>query len=154
MNFQRITKIVLNTGVGRIRDDKEREEIVRDFALISGQKPMPTLARKAVAAFKTRTGMVIGYKITLRGKRMRDFFDRLIHIAFPRTRDFRGVEEKAVDAQGNLTIGIREHTVFPEPDTEHSFTPFGFEISIATTTKNRDEALALFRKSGVLFRKM
>lgn len=154
MAAPRLVKIVINTGVGRIRDAKPREEVVRDFALIAGQKPAATLARQALAAFKTRKGMVIGYKATLRGRRMRDFFDRLIQIALPRTRDFRGIKESALDARGNLTIGIAEHIVFPEIDTEHSFTPFGFEISITTTAKSRDEAFALFRSLGVPFQKM
>lgn len=149
----RLVKITVNTGVGRIRDAKPREEIVRDFALIAGQKPVPTVAKKAIASFKTREGMVIGYKATLRGRRMRDFFDRLIHIAFPRTRDFRGIKEEALDERGNLTIGIPEHVVFPEVDTEHSFTPFGFEISMTTTAKTREEALAFFRSLGVPFQK-
>lgn len=149
----RLVKITVNTGVGRIRDAKPREEIVRDFALIMGQKPVPTLAKKAVASFKTREGMVIGYKVTLRGRRLRDFFDRLIHIALPRTRDFRGIKEEALDERGNLTIGIPEHIVFPEVDTEHSFTPFGFEISMTTTAKTREEALAFFRSLGVPFQK-
>lgn len=149
----RLIKITINTGVGRIRDAKPREEIVRDLALIVGQKPVPTLAKKAVASFKTREGMVIGYKVTLRGRRMRDFFGRLIHVAFPRTRDFRGVKEGALDEHGNLTIGIPEHIVFPEIDTEHSFTPFGFEISMTTTAKTREEALAFFRSLGVPFQK-
>ena len=149
----RLVKITVNTGVGRIRDAKPREEIVRDFALIVGQKPLPTLAKKSIAAFKTREGMVIGYKATLRGTRMRDFFDRLIHIAFPRTRDFRGIKEEALDERGNLTIGISEHVVFPEVDTEHSFTPFGFEISMTTTAKTREEALTFFRSLGVPFQK-
>ncbi len=149
----RLIKIVVNTGVGRIRDAKPREEVMRDFALIVGQKPVSALARKAIAAFKTREGMVIGYKATLRGRRMRDFFDRLIHVALPRTRDFRGIKEEALDERGNLTIGIPEHIVFPEIDTEHSFTPFGFEISINTTAKTRKEALTFFRNLGVLFQK-
>lgn len=149
----RLVKITVNTGVGRIRDAKPREEIVRDFALIVGQKPVPTVAKKAIASFKTREGMVIGYKATLRGRRMRDFFDRLIHIALPRTRDFRGIKEEALDERGNLTIGISEHIVFPEVDTEHSFTPFGFEISMTTTAKTREEALAFFRSLGVPFQK-
>lgn len=149
----RLIKIVINTGVGRIRDAKPREEIVRDFALIVGQKPVPTLARKAVAAFKTREGMVIGYKATLRGRRMQDFFGRLMRIALPRTRDFRGIKEEALDERGNLTIGIPEHIVFSEIDTERSFTPFGFEISISTNAKSREEALAFFRSLGVPFQK-
>lgn len=149
----RLVKIVVNTGIGRIRDAKPREEIARDFALIVGQKPVPTTARKAIAAFKTREGMVIGYKATLRGRRMRDFFGRLIHVALPRTRDFRGIKEEALDERGNLTIGIPEHIVFPEIDTEHSFTPFGFEISISTNAKSREEALAFFRDIGVPFQK-
>jgi large subunit ribosomal protein L5 len=149
----RLIKIVVNSGVGRMRDAKPREEIARDFALIAGQKPAPTLTRKAIAAFQTRKGMVIGYKATLRGRRMRDFLGRLIHVALPRTRDFRGIKEETLDQQGNLTIGIPEHTVFPEVDTEHSFTPFGFEISISTNAKTRNEALALFRDLGVPFQK-
>lgn len=153
MAAPRLIKIVVNTGVGRIRDAKPREEIVRDFALIVGQKPVPTLARKAVAAFKTREGMVIGYKATLRGRRMRDFFDRLLHIALPRTRDFRGIKETAIDEKGNLTIGVAEHPVFPEVDTEHSFTPFGFEASISTSAKTRNEALDFFRSLGMPFQK-
>lgn len=153
MAAPRLIKMVINTGVGRIRDTKQREEVVRDFALIVGQKPMPTLARKAVAAFKTREGMVIGYKATLRGRRMHDFFERLIRIALPRTRDFRGIKEETIDDRGNLTIGIAEHIVFPEIDTEHSFTPFGFEISMMTTAKTREEALVFFRALGIPFQK-
>jgi len=110
----RIVKIVVNTGVGRLKDEKEKELIQKFTSMIAGQKAHARPAKKSIASFKSREGMIIGYKATLRGKRMYDFLDRAINVAFPRTRDFRGLNNSGIDEAGNLTIGIKDHTVFPE----------------------------------------
>jgi len=150
----RIGKVVVNIGVGRlIKDEKIIELINRDLALITGQKPVPTKAKKSIASFKTRAGMVIGFKVTLRGKRMNDFLERLINIALPRTRDFRGLDPKSIDGRGNLTIGIKEHIVFPEVLAESSRSIFGFEITVITNAENKDQAVALYKAMGFPFRK-
>lgn len=145
----RIEKVVLNVGAGRIlKDEKALEHIVQDLARIGGQKMVGTQAKKAIASFKTRIGMTIGYKATLRGARMYDFIDRLIHVALPRTKDFRGIDQKSVDERGNLTIGIKEHIVFPEVSTEHARNIFGFEITVVVRAKKREHAIALYRALG------
>ena len=145
----KIEKVVVNIGVGRlIKDEKVIELINRDLALITGQKPIPTKAKKSIASFKTRTGMVIGFKVTLRGRRMNDFLARLINIALPRTRDFRGLDAKSIDEHGNLTIGIKEHIVFPEVSAESSRNIFSFEITVVTKAKNRVQAIALYKVMG------
>lgn len=150
----KIQKVVLNVGVGRIiKDEKALEHIVDDISRLSGQKVVPTQAKKSIASFKTRVGMTIGYKVTLRGKRMYDFLDRLVHIALPRTKDFRGIDQKSVDERGNLTIGIKEHIVFPEVSTEHARNIFGFEITVVTSAKNKDSAIALYRALGFPFKR-
>ena len=150
----RIGKVVVNIGVGRlIKDEKIIELINRDLALITGQKPVPTKAKKSIASFKTRAGMVIGFKVTLRGKRMNDFLERLINIALPRTRDFRGLDPKSIDGRGNLTVGIKEHIVFPEVSAESSRSIFGFEITVITNAENKDQAIALYKAMGFPFRK-
>ncbi|MEK7198086.1 MAG: 50S ribosomal protein L5 [Patescibacteria group bacterium] len=145
----KIEKVVINAGLGRtVKDEKFLELVLRDLALISGQKPKTTLAKKSIANFKTRQGMVIGAMVTLRGQRMRDFINRLINSALPRTRDFRGISDKSLDKKGNLTIGIKEHIVFPEIRGEEMKNIFGFEITIVVKAKNKEEALALYKSLG------
>lgn len=148
----RLVKIVVNTGIGR-RDEKEREAIIRQFQMIVGQKVVPRPARTSIAAFKTRIGLIIGLSATLRGKRMYDFLERLIYVAIPRLRDFRGIDPKSVDAQGNLTVGFKEHTVFPEMIGEDAKPVFGFEVTLVANARTRDEALALYRAIGIPFQK-
>lgn len=145
----KIEKVVINVGLGRVvKDEKFLELVLRDLTLISGQKPKTTLAKKSIANFKTRQGMVIGAMVTLRGQRMRDFTSRLINSALPRTRDFRGISDKSLDKKGNLTIGIKEHIVFPEIKGEEIKNIFGFEITIVIKAKNKEEAIALYKFLG------
>ncbi|MCD6410678.1 50S ribosomal protein L5 [bacterium] len=155
MAVPRIEKVVINTGFGRLvsgltKQEREKisQEIARDLSLISGQKPLFTKARKSIAGFKVRKGMVIGAKVTLRGKRMYDFLERLIYIALPRTRDFRGIDPGSIDKKGNLTIGIKEHIVFPEVSSENVKRIFGFELTVVTNAKTREEAEELYRLLG------
>ncbi len=149
----RITKIAVNTGVGRIREEKDLQAIERVLGLIVGQKPSARPAKKAIASFKTRQGMTIGYMATLRGKRMYDFLSRLLDVALPRTRDFRGLEKTSVDANGNLTIGVREHIVFPEVIGEDVKNIFGLSVTLATTAQSREDALEMFTLLGIPFKK-
>ena len=148
MAIPRVWKVVVNCGVGKIREEKERDELQKFLALITGQKPAPRAAKKAIASFKTRQGLVIGYQVTLRGKRMYDFLSRLVNIALPRTRDFRGIDPKSFDPKGNLTIGIKEHIVFPEMIGEDYRFLFGFEATVVTSAKKREEGIELLRLLG------
>lgn len=155
MALPRIEKVVLNTGFGREITNKTGEEhkkfiefIVDEMSLIAGQKALKTLAKKSIASFKIRKGMVIGAKVTLRGKKMTDFLERLIHLVLPRTRDFQGISQKSVDGQGNLTLAIKEHIAFPEITPEKARNIFGLEITVVSTAKNREEALELFKLLG------
>lgn len=142
----RILKVTLNMGIGKLlKDPKAVERAREDLGRIAGQKPKIAPAKKSIASFKIREGMPVGFVATLRGKRMEDFLKRLISIALPRTRDFRGISPSAVDRQGNLTIGIREHTVFPEISAEHASDLFGFEVTVTTNAGNRERGLALFK---------
>jgi len=145
----RIVKVVVNTGFNPVtKGEKIQEELANDLALITGQKSAPRQAKKAVAGFKTRKGMVIGLVATLRGQRMYDFLDRLVNIALPRSRDFRGLPEKNIDQAGNLNIGVKEQIIFPEIAAESARNIFGFEISIITTAKSRQEGVELFKLLG------
>ena len=145
----KIGKVTINTGIGRFRDNQNAmEEIKKSLALIAGQQSVFTLAKKSIASFKTRQGMKIGMKVTLRGKRMHDFLERLINFALPRSRDFRGLDEKTVDQKGNMTIGIKEHIIFPEISHEEVRTIFGLEVCVSTNAKNREEGLELFKLLG------
>jgi large subunit ribosomal protein L5 len=152
---QPISKIVVSAGVGKLRgqnaqfDEKALPEIMSELALITGQKPAPRQAKKSVAAFKTRTGDIIGLQITLRGKRMQDFFTRVVRIVLPRVKDFRGLDLKNVDHAGNLNIGFRDQYVFPEINIEKSKVHFGLQVTIVPTTKNRERAIAFYRSAGV-----
>lgn len=149
MRAPRILKVVINSGTGKIREKKDVVEAVeKQLALIAGQKASPRPARIAIASFKTRAGMTIGYKVTLRGRRMYDFLDRLINFAIPRMKDFRGISLKAIDHAGNLTIGIREHIVFPEMMGEDVRNIFGLEATVVVRAKKREEAARLFELLG------
>ena len=144
----RLRKVVVNIGTGRIRDPKQLEIIEKSFMAITGQKPVERKAKKAIASFKTRAGMGIGYSTTLRGRRMYDFLDRLVGAALPRTRDFRGIPQSSFDEKGNLTIGVKEHIVFPEMIGEDVRFIFSLEATIVTTAKSRAEGIALLRHMG------
>lgn len=149
MAVPRIQKVVVNVGVGKLRDKKEAIETVEHhLALMTGQKISARPTKRAIASFKTRLGMIVGYKVTLRGRRMYEFLDRMINFAIPRMRDFRGISMTAVDQGGNLTIGFKEHIVFPEMIGEDVKNIFGFEVTIVTRAKNKEEAVALFRLLG------
>ena len=148
MRVPKIVKVVINTGVGRIKDEKQLQEIVKMLTLITGQKPSWRPAKKAISSFKTRIGQLVGYAVTLRGKRMYDFIGRLINIALPRERDFRGLDPKSFDKFGNLTIGIKEHIVFPEIIGEDYKFLFGLEVTVVTNAKKREEGIELLRMMG------
>lgn len=148
MAVPKVEKVVVNTGIGGLREAKEREEVEKYLTLITGQKPSQRPAKKAIAAFKTRKGLAIGYQVTLRGGRMYDFLSRLVNVALPRTRDFKGIEESAFDGRGNLTIGVREHIVFPEMVGEDYRILFGLEVTVVVTAKRREEGVELLRLMG------
>ena len=144
----KILKVVVNCGVGRVKDDKQLTDIVKQISLITGQKPLPCPAKKAIASFKSREGLVIGYKVTLRGKRMYDFLNKLVSTAIPRTRDFRGINLSAVDHAGNLSLGIKEHIIFPETIGEDVRSIFGLEVTVVTNAKSKERGVELFRSLG------
>jgi len=148
MAVPKIEKVVVNAGIGKLREPKESQEVEKYLTLITGQKPAACAAKKAIAAFKTRKGLVIGYQVTLRGRRMYDFISRLVNIALPRTRDFKGIEEKAFDRRGNLTVGVREHIVFPEMIGEDYKFLFGLEATMVATAKRREEGIELLKTMG------
>ena len=149
MQAPRIQKVVVSSGVGKKRDKKVIEFISNRLAKITGQKPAPRSAKISIASFKVREGDTVGLQVTLRGARMYDFIDKLIHVALPRTRDFRGLSPKAIDAMGNMTIGIKEHTIFPETSDEAVKDVFGFAITIVTGAKSKPEAEAFLRLIGM-----
>lgn len=145
----RLVKVVVNVGVGRaLKDDKFVDYATNTLARITGQKPVITKAKKSISAFKIRAGMVVGLKVTLRGRRMYDFVDKLINIALPRVRDFRGLEAKSVDRRGNLTVGFAEHLIFPEIKSDEVERLHGLEVVIDTNAKNQREGLTLFKLLG------
>ncbi len=149
MQTPNVVKVVISTGVGKI-DDKQKRELIQDrLAKITGQKVAPRQAKKSIASFKLRAGDVIGYQVTLRGERMWTFLDKLIHIALPQTRDFQGLNKSAIDELGNITLGIREHTIFPETTDEELRDVFGLSISIVTTATTKVEAESLLRHLGL-----
>jgi large subunit ribosomal protein L5 len=151
----RLTKITISSGTGSgMKTDREKNNTVSDrLAKITGQKPSLRAAKKSVAGFKTREGDPVGLVVTLRGARMYHFMDKLINIALPRTKDFRGIDPKSVDSVGNMTLGIKEHTIFPETADEDLRDVFGMAITIGTTAKNKEEALAYFTHIGIPFKK-
>ncbi len=154
MAVPRIVKITVNTGVGRTHKDAALlEKIQRDMALLTGQKASGRAVKKSVASFKVRQGVTVGYAATLRGARMWDFLERLITLALPLSKDFRGIDPKNVDAQGNLSIGIREHSVFPEVNLENIKDIFGLQVTVTTTARDRAKGLALLTGIGFPFKK-
>jgi len=153
MEIPRITKITLNMGVGAAATDKKLlDGAVVDMQLIAGQKPVVTLARKSIAGFKIRDGWPIGCKVTLRGDQMYEFLDRLISIAIPRIRDFRGFSSKSFDGRGNYSMGLKEQIVFPEIDFDKIDRIRGMDITITTTARTDDEGRALMRAFGFPFK--
>jgi large subunit ribosomal protein L5 len=153
MQVPRITKIALNMGVGEaVADKKVMDRAVGDLTAIAGQKPVVTNARKSVASFKIRDGWPVGCKVTLRRERMYEFLDRLVNVAIPRIRDFRGLNRKSFDGQGNYSMGVKEQIMFPEIDYDKIDVIRGLDVTIATTARNNDEALALLQAFNFPFR--
>ncbi|MBS0245735.1 MAG: 50S ribosomal protein L5 [Proteobacteria bacterium] len=153
MQIPQITKVVLNMGIGEgVADRKKVENAAADLALIAGQKPVVTRSRKSIANYKLRDGQAIGCKVTLRKARMYDFIDRLVNIALPRIRDFRGLNPKSFDGMGNYSLGIKEYTVFPEIDFDKVTDTWGMDITVCTTARNDDEARALLAAFNFPFR--
>lgn len=153
MESPRVTKVVVSTGIGSITDKNKIKVIQNRLEKITGQKPSFRVAKKSIATFKLREGTTIGYQTTLRGSRMYDFLDRLFLVALPRTRDFRGIDKSAIDEMGNLTIGVKEHTIFPETSDEELKDIFGLAVTIVTTSRNRAEAIEFLSNLGVPFKK-
>lgn len=146
----KIDRVVVNVGVGKfLKEENRLNEIRESLQMITGQKLVTTKAKKAIAGFKTREGLEVGMRTTLRGKRMWQFLDRLIHVALPRVRDFQGITRSSVDPYGNLNIGIKEHMVFPEIIPEKVQTLFSFQITVVTTAKNKQAGEKLFELIGV-----
>ena len=153
MQVPRITKITLNMGVGEaVADKKVMDRATGDLALISGQKPIVKLARKSVASFKIRDGWPVGCKVTLRRQRMYEFLDRLVNIAIPRVRDFRGLNYKSFDGRGNYSMGVKEQIMFPEIDYDKIDAIRGMDITITTNARNDEEAMALLQAFNFPFR--
>ncbi len=154
MQAPRVEKVVVSVGVGKMAKEKGRQDTVADrLSKITGQKAAPRAAKKAIATFKTRLGDRVGYQVTLRGKRAEDFLNRLVHIALPRTKDFRGISDGAIDEMGNYTLGIKENSVFPETSDEELKDVFGMAVTIVTTAKNKKEAKAYLEHLGFPFKK-
>ncbi len=154
MAVPRLTKIVLNIGLGEATQNiKLLDAAVDELGTISGQRPTITRARKSIAAFKLRTGMPIGCRVTLRGDRMWDFLDRLIATALPRVRDFRGISNTAFDGRGNYTLGIRDHLIFPDLDYNKVDQSKGLNVTFVTTATNDEQAFYLLRELGMPFRR-
>lgn len=153
MQVPKITKVVVNIGVGEaVEDPKALDAAVRDLEMITGQKAIITKAKKSIAAFKIREDMNIGCKVTLHGDRMYEFLDRLINVALPRIRDFRGVSSKSFDGRGNYSLGLREQLIFPEIDYDKIDKVRGLEVAIVTTAETDEEAFELLKQMGVPFR--
>jgi large subunit ribosomal protein L5 len=154
MEVPKITKVTINVGLGEaVKDKKVVEAALQDIEKISGQKPVITKAKKSIAAFSLREGMPIGCKVTLRKDKMYEFLDRLISVAIPRIRDFRGFSKKSFDGRGNYTLGIKEQIIFPEIDYEKIDSLRGLDIAITTSAKNNDEAMLLLEEFNFPFRR-
>lgn len=155
MQAPKLEKIVISTGVGKIRHDKNKMDVIEDrLTKITGQKTAVAMAKKSIAQFKVRAGDVSGYKVTLSGQRAYDMLDKLIHVALPRTKDFRGIKRTSVDEMGNLTIGIKEHTIFPETGDEDIRDVFSLAVTVVSSAPNAEQALAFYEYLGVPFRKL
>ena len=154
MEVPKIDKIVINMGLGEaVSNSKILDEAVAELALITGQKPVVTKAKKSIAGFRLREGMPIGCKVTLRGERMYDFLDKLVSISLPRVRDFRGVSKKAFDGRGNYTLGVKEQLIFPEIDFDKVSKVRGMDVVIVTTANTDEEARELLTQLGMPFQK-
>jgi len=154
MSIPKIEKIVVNVGIGRmLKDDKAIQKAERDLALMTGQKPVYRKAKKSISSFKIREGMDVGLSVTMRGTRMYDFLERLIAIALPMSKDFRGIDTKNFDTHGNLNFGIKEHNIFPEITYETLKDIFSLQVTITTTAKNREQGIALVRMMGFPLKK-
>ncbi len=152
MQIPKLEKVVLNMGVGEVKDNpKAMDSAVSDMTLITGQKPVVTKAKKSVAAFKLRQGMNIGCKVTLRGERMYEFVDKLLNVAIPRVRDFRGVSNNSFDGRGNYSLGIKEQLIFPEVEYDKVDKVRGMDIVFVTTAKSDEEARELLKLLGMPF---
>lgn len=154
MQAPRLMKVVVSTGIGSVKDKKKVELIADRLAKITGQKPALRGSKKSIASFKVRAGDPVGYQITLRGKRMCDFIDRLVNIALPRTKDFRGISRNGVDEMGNYTLGIKEHTIFAETSDEDLKDVFGLGVNVVTSSKEKAETLAFLEYLGFPFKKV
>jgi|TARA_B100001750_G_scaffold213584_1_gene196160 large subunit ribosomal protein L5 len=153
LSLPRLDKIVVNMGVGlAIQDQKRLDEAVSDLSQIVGQRPLVTIARRSVAGFRLREGMKVGCKVTLRGRRMYEFLDRLITLALPRVRDFRGLNPRAFDGQGNYSLGVTEQVVFPEINPDKVTNVQGMDITIVTTARTNEEGHLLLKELGLPFR--
>lgn len=153
MQVPRLEKICINQGVGAATSDKKLVDVaVKEMSLIAGQKAVATIARKSVSNFKLREGMPIGAKVTLRNTKMYEFMDRLISIALPRVRDFRGINDKSFDGRGNYTMGVTEHIIFPEIDIDKVSKITGMDITFVTSAKTDEEAFALLKAMGMPFK--
>lgn len=154
MAVPKLEKIVINSGVGEaVENEKRLETVSENIAKITGQKPVVTKSTKSISNFKIREGMPIGCKVTLRKKKMYEFLDRLINLALPRTRDFQGVPDKSFDGRGNYTLGITEHTIFPEINTDEVDNIHGMDVTFVTTAETDEEAYALLKEFGMPFQR-
>lgn len=153
MQAPKLVKVVISTGIGKISDKKRKEFIGEKLALITGQKAAQRQAKKSIATFKVRQGDFIGYQVTLRGDRMLDFLEKFINIALPRTRDFRGLKSSAIDDMGNMTIGVKEHNIFPETAEEDIKDVFGLAITVVTTSKDKLQTKSFLEYLGFPFAK-
>ena len=149
MAVPRVTKVIVNAGVGKSLDNKKLlDQVVEDIAAITGQKPVLKLAKKSISSFKIREGLPIGVAVTLRGERMYEFMDRMISVAIPRIRDFRGLSQDSFDGRGNYSVGIKEHIVFPEINTDSVTNIFGLQVTVVTTAKTDKESRRLLTLMG------
>ena len=154
MAVPKVEKVVINVGIGKVaKDDKFIEKVVRDLGLLSGQKPIFRKAKKSISGFKSREGMNMGLMVTLRGKRMYDFISRLIFVALPRSKDFRGIDSKNFDKNGNLNLGVKEHSIFPEIHYESLKDIFSLQVTVVTTAKAREQGIELLKLFGFPIKK-
>jgi large subunit ribosomal protein L5 len=152
MQAPKLVKVVVSCGVGSQKDKKKIELITNRLTRITGQKAAPRGAKQSISNFKTRQGDVVGFQVTLRGQRMYDFLDRLLNIALPRTRDFRGISTKGIDEMGNYTLGIREHSIFPETADEDIKDVFGLAVTVVTTSRDKKQTESFLRHLGFPFK--
>jgi large subunit ribosomal protein L5 len=157
-NYKNLEKIVVNAGIGRLSsqpnfEDKILPELLKELSLITGQKPAARSAKVSIAGFKLRAGTVVGLKVTLRGKRMWEFLDKLVKVALPRVRDFRGLKKESVDKSGNLTMGLKEQLIFPEISAETSKVTFGIEITLVPKLRDREKAMELYKELKIPLKK-